>query len=51
MNIKLDAEECIIIIQSLGNTAIQGKDALKFGKLLEKLGKHFEKAKKAEEAK
>lgn len=51
MNIKLDAQECMMIIQSMSQTTIQGKDALHFGKVLEKIGKHFEKVRKAEEPK
>ena len=41
----------MIIIQSMSNATIQGKDALQFGKILEKIGKHFEKVRKAEESK
>ena len=41
----------MIIIQSMGQTAVQGKDALQFGKILEKIGKHFEKVRKSEESK
>lgn len=41
----------MMIIQSMSKTAIQGKDALEFGKILEKIGKHFEKVRKSEESK
>lgn len=41
----------MMIIQSMSQTAIQGKDALEFGKILEKIGKHFEKVRKSEESK
>lgn len=41
----------MMIIKSMSQTAVQGKDALEFGKILEKIGKHFEKVRKSEESK
>ena len=35
----------------MSNATIQGKDALQFGKILEKIGKHFDKIRKAEQPK
>ena len=43
MNIKLDANEVHTILSCMNVAQIQGKDAVKFGKILMKLENHFEK--------
>lgn len=43
MNIKLDANETHTILSCMNVAQIQGKDAIKFGKILMKLENHFQK--------
>jgi len=50
MNIKLDANETHAIVNAMHLATIQGKDALVFGKLIEKMQKHFAKQVKAGES-
>jgi len=43
MNIKLSADELVVVLQCMTSAQINGKDAVPFGVLLDKIGTHYEK--------
>jgi len=43
MNFKLSSDELVVLLQCMQSAQINGKDAIPFGVLLEKVGTHYEK--------
>ena len=43
MNLKLSSDELVVILQCMQSAQINGKDAVPFGLLPDKVGTHYEK--------